>query len=484
MFFNFTKKTKIVCTIGPSSQSKEMLIKLIDNGMNVARLNFSHGDYEEHLGKLNTIREFEKEGVYIPVMLDTKGPEIRCHNMENGKIEIKKGSTLRISMKEVLGTPKKISVNFPDLYKDVNIGNHIKIDDGKLDLLVTDKDEEHKEIITEVLNDHELSSKKGVNCTGARLSMKFISEKDEQDIIWGCQHGVDFISASFVRNKQDVEDIRKILVEHGHPEIKIISKIENCEAMNCLEEIIDASDGIMVARGDLGVEVPFEEVPLVQRKLISACRKKGKPVITATQMLDSMTHSPVPTRAEVSDVATAVDESTDCVMLSAESASGEYPGEAVLAQTKISRAIESELNYEQMAQEAYDTSNKDNNDAIANSIANTAKLIDAKLIVSYTETGRSSRRISKARPSCPILAISNKRTTVIQNGLYWGIYSILIPTRMPDFIEEMETIAIFYAKKLGLKAGDVVIVSGGTPTAAGKTNFMRIITIPKDRDLD
>lgn len=480
---NITKKTKVVCTIGPASSSPEMLRKLIQNGMNVARLNFSHGDYEEHLEKLNNIRAFEKEGIYIPIVLDTKGPEIRCHDMENNLINIKKGTTLRISMTKVLGTPSKISVNFPDLYNDVSVGNHIKIDDGKLDLLVTGKDEENKEIITEVLNDHELASKKGVNCTGARLSMKFISEKDEQDLIWGCEHGVDFIAASFVRNKQDVEDIRKILVDHGHPEIKIISKIENCQAMGCLDEIIDASDSIMVARGDLGVEVPFEEVPLVQRRLITLCRQKGKPVITATQMLDSMTHSPTPTRAEVSDVATAVDESTDCVMLSAESASGEYPAEAVMAQAKISKAIESELDYETLAKEAYDTSNKDNNDAIANSIANTAKLIDAKLIVSYTERGNSSRRISKARPCCPILSITNKRTTALQNGLYWGIYTILIKTKMPDFIEDMESIAIFYAKKIGLKPGDVIVVSGGTPTGAGKTNFMRIITIPKDREL-
>ena len=457
---NINKKTKIVCTIGPASSSKEMLTKLIQNGMNLARLNFSHGDYEEHLGRLKTIRSFEKDGIYIPIILDTKGPEIRCHNMENNLIQITKDSTLRISMKEVLGTPSKISVNFPDLYNDVSIGNHIKIDDGKLDLLVTGKDEINKEIITVAQNDHELASKKGVNCTGARLSMKFISDKDEQDLIWGCEHDVDFIAASFVRNKKDVEDIRKILVEHGHPQIKIISKIENCEAMDCLDEIIDASDSIMVARGDLGVEVPFEEVPLVQRRLIRECRQKGKPVITATQMLDSMTHSPTPTRAEVSDVATAVDESTDCVMLSAESASGEYPAEAVLAQAKISRAIESELDYETLAKEAYDTSNKDNNDALANSIANTAKLISAKLIVSYTESGNSSRRISKARPCCPILSITNKKETARQNALYWGIYSILIDTKMPDFIEDMECVAIFYAKKIGLKPGDVIVVSG------------------------
>lgn len=477
------KNTKIVCTIGPASETLDVLKKLIDNGMNVARLNFSHGTYDEHLAKIEKIRSFQKDGIYIPIMLDTKGPEIRCHDMENGSILIKKDSILRISMKQVLGTPQKISVNFADLYDDVSINNHIKIDDGKLDLLVIDKDENNREIITKALNEHTLSNKKGVNCTGARLSMPFISKKDEEDLIWGCEHDVDFISASFVRNKDDVLAIRKILAEHGHPEIKIISKIENCEALNNLEEIVSVSDAIMVARGDLGVEVPFEEVPLVQRRLLNICRKMGKPTITATQMLDSMTHSPVPTRAEVSDVATAITESTDCVMLSGESASGEYPVEAVLTQAKIAHAMESDLDYEKLAQEAYDTSNKDNNDAIANSVANTAKLIGSKLIVSFTETGKSARRISKARPCCPILAISNKKTTVLQNGLYWGIQSVLIPTRMPDFIEEMESIAIFYAKRFGIKPGDSVLLSSGTPTAAGKTNFMRIITIPKDRDI-
>ncbi len=484
MQLNISKKTKIVCTIGPASDNVEILTKLINNGMNVARLNFSHGDYKEHLAKLEAVRSFQKEGIYIPVMLDTKGPEIRTHDMENNKVELKKGQTLRISMKEVLGNSEKISVTFPKLYDDLKVNDHIKIDDGKLDLLVIEKDAKKKELVTKVLNDFELSSKKGVNCVGSRLSMKFLTDKDIADLKWGCEHDIDFIAASFVRNKNDIEDIRKILVENGHPEIKIISKIENYEAMDCLDEIIEASDAIMVARGDLGVEVPFEEVPLVQRKLISKCRNKGKPVITATQMLDSMTHSPIPTRAEVSDVATAVNESTDCVMLSAESASGEYPAEAVLAQAKISQAMEKELNYEALALEAYDTSNKDNNDAIANSIANTAKLIGAKLIVSYTVTGRSSRRISKSRPCCPILSISNNKKAVLQNGLYWGIYSVYIPTKIPDFIEDMETIAIFYAKKLaGLKPGDIIVVSGGTPAASGKTNFMRIISIPEDRGL-
>ncbi|MFA6755217.1 MAG: pyruvate kinase [Bacilli bacterium] len=483
MNINLFKKTKIVCTIGPASDSLEMLKKLVNAGMNVARLNFSHGSYEEHLAKIEKIRSLEKEGIYIAIMLDTKGPEIRCHNMENDAVEIKKGSSVRVSMKEVLGTPKKFSVNFPGLINDVNLGNHIKIDDGKLDLLIESIDYEKGEIVCTALNEHLLCSKKGVNCTGARLSMPFISDKDKQDLIWGCKHGVDFISASFVRNEKDVKDIRNILIEQHSENIKIISKIENYEALSLIEDIVDASDGIMVARGDLGVEIPAEEVPLIQKKLIALCRKAGKPVITATQMLDSMCHSPVPTRAEVSDVATAISESSDCVMLSAESASGEYPVEAVETQAKISHVMEQDLNYEKLAQEAYDTSNKDNNDAIANSIANTAKLINAKLIVNFTETGRSSRRISKARPICPVLAISNNIETVRQNSLYWGINSIYIPTKMPDFIEEMEVLAIIYAKDFGLTSKDVVVLASGTPTGAGKTNFMKIITLPEDKGL-
>ena len=482
---NLVKKTKIVCTIGPSSQDPKILKELIKNGMAIMRLNFSHGDYEEQLGKLLKARELEKEGIYIPVMLDTKGPEIRCHDMAGGKIEIKKGQTLRISMKKVLGTPEKISVNFVNLYDDVEVGNHIKIDDGKLDLLVTEKDTKAKEIITEALNTHTISSKKGVNCLGAKLdSLQFISDKDKQDLIWGCENGVDFISASFVRCPKDVQDIRNILIEHGHPEIKIIAKIENYEAMGCLADIVDCSDGIMVARGDLGLEIPEERVPIVQKQLIDLCRTKGKPVITATQMLDSMMKSPIPTRAEVGDVATAITESTDCVMLSGETANGDYPIESVKMQAKIAKVMEETLDYEALAKQAYDTSNKDNNDAIANAIANTAKLIGAKLIVSFTETGRSSRRISKARPCCPILSISNCLTTVRQNAIYWGVNSVLLKSKkMPEFIEDMEVVAIIHAKKFGLKPGDLVLLSGGTPSGSGRTNFMRIITIPNDRDL-
>ena len=482
---NLLKKTKIVCTIGPASENISVLKKLIENGMNVMRLNFSHGSYDEHYTKLLKARSLEKDDIYIPVMLDTKGPEVRTHDMENGKIEIKKGQTVRISMKQVLGTPEKISVNFPKLYDDVSVGNHIKIDDGKLDLEIVEKDRSKKELVCVAMNTHAIGSKKGVNCAGAKLnSLKFISDKDMEDLIWGCTNGVDFVSASFVRNAKDVHDIRDVLISNGHPEIKIISKIENCEAMDCLPDIIDASDAIMVARGDLGLEIPEETVPIVQRQLIDACRAKGKPVIVATQMLDSMMKSPIPTRAEVGDVATAILESADCVMLSGETASGDYPVESVNMQAKIAKTMGATLDYETLAKQAYDSSNKDNNDAIANAIANTAKLIGAKLIVSFTETGRSSRRISKARPCCPILSISNNLTTVRQNAIYWGINSAFIPSiNMPGFIEDMEVIAIIHARRAGLKPGDTILVSGGTPTGAGRTNFLRIITMPADKDV-
>lgn len=482
---NLSKKTKIVCTIGPASDKMEIFRQLYEQGMNIMRLNFSHGTYEEQEQKLLMARELEKENIFIGTMLDTKGPEIRCHKMKDGKITIEKGQITRISMTEVLGTPEKISVTYDKLFEDVSIGNHIKIDDGKLNYEVIGKDEDNREIICKALNKHEIKDRKGVNCLGAKLNaLEFISERDRQDLIWGCEHSVDFVSASFVRNPKDVEDIRKILTEHGHPEIKIISKIENYEAMNCLEDIVDVSDGIMVARGDLGIEIPEEKVPIVQKHLIELCRKKGKPVITATQMLDSMMYSPIPTRAEVGDVATAISESTDCVMLSGESASGLYPVESVQMQAKIANAMEQELDYEAFARQAYEVSNKDNNDAIANAICNTAKLIDAKLIVSYTDSGRSSRRISKARPCCPILSISNKLTTVRQNSLYWGVYSVLLKSkRMPEFIEDMEVVALVHAKKFGLKPGEYILISGGTPTGSGHTNFMRIIKVPEDRDL-
>jgi len=482
---NITKKTKIVATIGPATETYEKLIKLVQNGANVFRLNFSHGSYPEHLKRIEMIRKIAKDtGIYVPVLLDTKGPEIRTGLMENDQILIKNNHEFRISMKECLGTDKKISVTHTGLYDDVNVGDHLKIDDGNLDLVIIKKDSKTKELVVKATNEHLLKSRKGVNAPSAKLSMKFISKKDEEDLKFGCQNSVDFIAASFTRRASDILDIKKVLKKYGKPHIPVIAKIENPEAIENIDKIIATADGIMVARGDLGVEVPAEMVPVYQKMIIQKCRDAGKPVITATQMLDSMQHHPRPTRAEVSDVSVAISESTDAVMLSAESASGLYPFEAVAMQRKIASAIEPLLDYKKMATDAYDTSNKNNNDAIANSIANTALLIGAKLIICFTQTGNTAYRISKARPCCPIISISNSKETVLTSALHWGIYSVLINTPMPDFIEEMEALALRIAHDLKIKPGEPIVMAGGTPTGAGKTNFMRIISVNDIKRVD
>jgi pyruvate kinase len=302
-----------------------------------------------------------------------------------------------------------------------------------------------------------------MNVPMSRLSMPYISEQDKQDLQFGAEHDMDAIFASFCRRPEDILAIRAELAKYGKV-IPIFAKIENPEGVEKIEEIVKTADGVMVARGDLGDEIPPEQVPLVQRKIIRLCRQYGKPVITATQMLDSMTSHPRPTRAEVSDVATAIDESSDCVMLSGESASGLYPVESVKMQAAISKAMEAELPYEQLAREAFETSEHTINDAIANSIANTALLIGAKLIVNFTQTGNSTRRISKARPCCPIISVTNNRKTALAGGWLWGVYSVLIKTSMPDFIEEMEVLALKIARDSGIEAGAPIIIAGGTPT--------------------
>jgi pyruvate kinase len=485
MRLNISKKTKIVCTIGPASDTPEMILKLYDAGMNVMRINFSHGTYDGQLAKLNIARDFEKRyGIYLPVALDTKGPEIRTGYMENGCVPVKKGQIMRITATPMKGTAEKFYCTYEGLYGDVKVGDSILIDDGNLIMKVVEKDEKAHEIVVEAQNDHYIKDQKGMNIPMSKLSMPYISAQDESDLKFGCEHDMDAIFASFCRRPEDIAAIKDILKKYGKPDIPVFPKIENPEAVEKIEEIVKAADGVMVARGDLGDEIPPEEVPLVQRKIIKLCRKYGKPVITATQMLDSMTSHPRPTRAEVSDVATAIDESSDCVMLSGESASGQYPVESVKMQAAIAKTMEEELPYEKLAQEAFDTSERTNNDAIANSIATTALLIGAKLIINFTQTGNSSRRISKARPCCPIISVTNNRVAALRGGWTWGVYSVLIKTSMPDFIEEMEVLALKIARDLGIEAGSPIIIAGGTPTGAGKTNFMRIVNVNSVKDLD
>ena len=485
MRFNISKKTKIICTIGPVSDSPEMIEKLYDAGMNVMRINFSHGSHEEQLKKIQIARDFEtSKGIYIPVALDTKGPEIRTGMMENGEVPVHKGQILRITKKNVVGNAERFHCSYSGLYDDVKIGDLILVDDGNLELRVTGKDEESEEIIVEAQNDHCIKNKKGMNAPCTRLNMPFISKQDEEDLKFGCENDIDCIFASFVRRPQDIRDMRAVLEKYGRPRIPIFAKIENPEGVEKIREIIEEADGVMVARGDLGDEMPPEKVPSIQRRIIHLCRECGKPVITATQMLDSMTTHPRPTRAEVSDVATAIDEGSDCVMLSGESASGLYPIESVKMQAAIGHEMEKELDYELLAQRAFDTSERSINDAIANSIANTALLINAKLIVNFTHTGKSTARISKARPCCPIIQVSSNRRTIMNGAWLWGVYGVLLKTTMPDFTEEMEVVALKIARDLGIEAGEPIILSGGIPTGAGQTNFMRIIMVNSVKDLD
>jgi pyruvate kinase len=479
------KKTKIICTIGPASDKAEMVYKLYQAGMNVMRVNFSHGTHEENLAKFQIARDFEKKyGIYIPVALDTKGPEIRTGMMSNGNVPVKKGQVMRITNKPMVGTAEKFFCTYLGLYDDIKIGDMILIDDGNLEMRVTAKDAKKHEIVVQALNDHYIKDQKGMNVPETNLSMPYISDVDRSDIAFGCEHDVDAIFASFVRRPSDITDLKKLIAEFGKPDIPVFAKIENPEGVKTIDGIVQVADGIMVARGDLGDEIPPEQVPLVQRRLIHLCRVLGKPVITATQMLDSMQEHPRPTRAEVSDVATAINESSDCVMLSGESASGLYPVESVKMQAAIARTMEQELPYEQLAHEAFDTSERTVNDAIANSIANTALLIGAKLIFNFTETGNSTKRISKARPCCPIISITNNLKTCRDGAWMWGVYSVLIKTSMPDFIEEMEVLALKLARDLGVESGSPIIIAGGTPTGAGKTNFIRIVDVNAIKDLD
>ena len=471
------KQTKIVASISDLRCEVDFIRDLFNAGMNVVRMNTAHASREGFEKLINNVRTVSNR---IGILMDTKGPEVRTTASAEGPIDFKTGEKVRI-----VGNPEQetthecIAVTYPGFVHDLSVGADVLMDDGELALKVIDKNEDT--LFCEVRNDATLGSRKSVNVPGVRINLPSLTEKDRNNILYAIEKDIDFIAHSFVRNRQDVLDIREILDAH-HSDIKIIAKIENPEGVENIDAIIAAADGIMVARGDLGVEIPAEEVPVVQKELIDKCRIAGKPVITATQMLDSMKKFPRPTRAEVSDVATAVLQGTDCVMLSAESASGDYPIEATSMQGKISRTMEKYLNYELLAREAYDTSEKNNNDAIANSVANTALLIGAKLIVCFSETGATGKRISKARPICPILSFSNKREVCLEGALYWGIHPVLIPY-IPQFIEEMEALALVKAHELQIPAGTPIIITGGTPTGVSKTNFMKIVNVNEIKDI-
>lgn len=472
------KKTKIVSTLGPASSDVETITKIIESGANVVRFNFSHGDHEEHLGRMNAVREAEKTaGKKVGFLLDTKGAEIRTTVQEPGKIEFNIGDVVRISMDaSIEGTKEKIAVTYPGLFDDVHVGGHVLFDDGKLDMVITEKDDANKELVTEVQNHGILGSRKGVNAPGVSINLPGITEKDADDIRFGLKNGIQYIAASFVRKAADVLEIRELLTEAHHEEVMIFPKIESQEGIDNFDEILEVSDGLMIARGDMGVEIPAENVPLVQKNLIRRLNAAGKPVITATDMLDSMQENPRPTRAEASDVANAVFDGTDATMLSGESANGTYPVEAVATMARIDEKAETSL----AMNGRHDDDHFDPTDvteSVASAVANAAGNLNIKAIVAATNSGYTAKMISKYRPNADILALTFTENVQRMLNIYWGVQpTIAEPVENTDAMIDL-------AKKEAVKAGlaskgDTIIVTAGIPvTTSGTTNLMTIVTI-------
>ena len=466
----------MVCTVGPATETQELMEALIKEGMNVARLNFSHGDHEEHKKRIDNIkaaRQATKKPVAI--MLDTKGPEIRTGKLIEGKVELQEGNKIILTTQEVEGTAEKISVSYDGLAKDLTPGNTVLIDDGLIALTV--EKIEGDDIYCIINNDGTLGSKKGVNIPNVSINLPGLTPKDESDLIFGAEQEIDFVAASFVRKPKDIMDIRKILDEHGGQEIQIIAKIENREGVDKIDRILAVADGIMVARGDLGVEIPAEEVPLVQKSIIYKCNLVGKPVITATQMLDSMIRNPRPTRAEVGDVANAVFDGTDAVMLSGETAAGAYPLEAARTMSDICEKIENSEEYKNRQKPEHGELTITN--SVGEAVVQIAKSMNAAAIIAASSSGYTPRMLSKYRPECPILSVSNTMTTVRRLALSWGVYSLC--NKEIESIDSIIADSVDAAKELGMISnGDLVVVAAGIPIGVqGNTNMIQVHTVGK-----
>lgn len=470
------KKTKIVCTIGPASESLETLKELMLLGMNVCRLNFSHGNHEEHLQRIKNIKQAREElNLPVAIMLDTKGPEIRLGDFSVEQIQLSIGDKFTLTTKEVLGDQSQVSVSYKDLPKDVHIGGHILIDDGLVDLKIVDITD--TDIVTEVLNYGILKSRKGVNVPGAKINLPSITEKDYGDLVFGIENGIDFVAASFIRKADDVINIRKILEENGGSDVQIISKIESQEGVDNLIEIINASDGIMVARGDLGVETRTEVMPLVQKEIIRKANITGKPVITATQMLDSMIRNPRPTRAEVTDVANAIIDGSDAIMLSGETAAGSYPVEAVKVMSEIAISTENSKDFKDSTKvrttwvDGYTTS------SISHATKDLSEQLGASAILTATTTGSTSRAVSRLRPNMQIIAATYDESVMRKLALSWGVYPVI--SEMCDSTDEVIDKSIKAALEKNLvKEGDLIVITAGVPAGiGGTTNLIKVHTI-------
>ncbi len=467
------RKTKIICTLGPSTDKDDVLKQLMIEGMNVARFNFSHGTHEEQGERLKKVQKLREElNLPVATLLDTKGPEIRLRDMKNGKVQLETGQKFTLTTEEILGDETRVSITYKDLVKDVEPGCRILIDDGLIELGVDEVTEQ--DIVCHVVNGGMISNKKGVNVPNVELSMPYISDKDYEDIVFGIENDFDFVAASFVRTADDVLQIRKIFEEKNCNNINIISKIENMQGVENIDEIIRVSDGIMVARGDMGVEIPLEDVPVIQKMMIKKVIEAGKQVITATQMLDSMMKNPRPTRAEATDVANAIYDGTSAIMLSGETAAGLYPVEALKTMVKIAIRTEQDINYTARFKARENLSNPDITNAISHATCTTANDLKAAAIITVTQSGRTARMISKYRPDCTIIGGSMYPKVCRQLNLSWGVTPLIMEPK--DDADELFDHAVDVVEKAGLiSMGDITVITGGVPLGvSGTTNILKV----------
>ncbi len=472
------RKTKIVCTLGPSTDDPKVLKQLMLAGMDVARFNFSHGTHREHLDRLKAVKRTRTElGLYVATMMDTKGPEIRIGRFKESPVYLKQGDKFILTTKDVEGTQDMVSVLYKNFPSDVKAGTRVLFDDGLVEMTVDKVDGD--EVYLTVMNNGKLSNNKSINLPGVKSSMPFVSEKDKQDILFAIENEFDFMALSFTRSKEDVLEVRKILEENNCTSMRLIAKLENGEGVDNIDEILEAADAVMVARGDMGVEIDFTEIPKIQKDIIDKCYRSGKPAITATQMLDSMIEKPRPTRAEVTDVANSIYDGTSAIMLSGETAAGKYPVEAVKTMAAIAEATESNIDYNKQLRERDYGAGLSITDSVAHAACAIAMDINAQAIVTVTQSGSTARNISKYRPGLPIIGCTDTEQTCRQLALSWGVTPVLMTTvRSTDELIDL-SIAAAQREKL-LKEGDLVVVTAGVPVGvSGSTNILKAQVVGK-----
>lgn len=467
------RKTKIICTLGPSSKTEDIIRSMIISGMDVARINFSHGEYESHKEISDTVKKLREElGKHTAIMLDTKGPEIRICKFKNDKVTLKAGQRFTLCSYETEGDENHVSITYENLYRDITPGTKILIDDGLIEMQVLTLDD--REIVCTVINGGEISNNKGVNVPSVRLSLPFLSSKDKKDIAFAAKEGYDFIAASFAQHAEDIRMIKRELDKFNCRSIRIIAKIENAVGVANIDEIIAEADGIMIARGDMGVEIAIENIPIIQKQLIIKCVSAGKQVITATQMLESMRYNPRPTRAEVTDVANAIFDGTSAIMLSGETAAGSYPLEAVKTMARIATRTEADVDYKKRFSQVEISEYANVTNAISHACCTTAQDLKAAAIITVTKLGKTARMLSRFRPEIPIVACSPELSSCRHMNMSWGVYPILIP-EMTGTDELLETAVNAALENKFIQSGDLVVITAGIPLGvSGTTNMLKV----------